>query len=86
MSLLTVFSPIFIRYRKVGDRIQLKNLSSLLQRISSEGIEAFYSGDNLKDMLNTVNSNGGNITENDFKDYQALEEGVHHILFGGTLM
>ena len=68
---------------KVGELLQFKNLSRLLGKIASGGADTFYSGNNLKEMLEIVNSNGGNITENDFRNYEALKEGVHHILFGG---
>ena len=64
----------------------LKNLTKLLDKIAKEGADAFYSGSNMKEILDVVNSDGGNITENDFKNYSALEEGVHYILFGGVIL
>jgi len=68
---------------KVGETLELKNISKLLSKIASDGVDAFYSGSNLREILEVVNADGGNITEKDFKDYAALEKGVHYILFEG---
>eukprot|EP00794_Sanderia_malayensis_P011955 gene11955-13192_t len=71
------------RIPRVGQSMKFHNLSSVLQRISASGADAFYSGSIAKSIVDVVKSNGGNLTEDDLKNYQAIETGVYNTMFNG---
>ena len=58
----------------------------MLDAVAKNGEEAFYSGNNAKEVLDTITSNGGNLTASDLKNYTALETGVYSQDFGGKLL
>eukprot|EP00795_Rhopilema_esculentum_P008506 gene8506-14506_t len=67
---------------KVGDTLKLEKLALVLDGVAKNGEEAFYSGNTAKEILDTVISNGGNLTASDLNNYTALETGVYSQDFG----
>jgi gamma-glutamyltranspeptidase/glutathione hydrolase/leukotriene-C4 hydrolase len=57
---------------KAGDIIKRPSLASTLQMIANEGANAFYEGDIAKTLVNTIQSAGGIITLQDFKNYRPV--------------
>ena len=59
------------------------NLSKLLEKVSAKGADAFYTGTYANEMIDLINSNGGNLTQNDLSSYQAKETRTYSTEFGG---
>lgn len=59
-----------------GDFVVQKTLASTLKAISSKGRVGFYEGEIAKKIVDDIQSNGGLITLEDLKNYQALDSEV----------
>jgi gamma-glutamyltranspeptidase/glutathione hydrolase/leukotriene-C4 hydrolase len=57
---------------KLGDKIKRLRLGYTLQRIAEGKADAFYRGPLTKYIVQEINENGGNVTEEDFDSYEAL--------------
>lgn len=55
---------------KPGDLLVQKQLAQALRLIQLKGPKAFYEGKITKDLVDTINQNGGNISLEDFKTYK----------------
>ncbi|KXN74215.1 gamma-glutamyltranspeptidase, partial [Conidiobolus coronatus NRRL 28638] len=56
----------------LGDIVRLPKLAATLTRISKEGAKAFYDGDIAKEIIETIQNNGGIMTREDLKNYKAI--------------
>ncbi|CAO3623063.1 unnamed protein product [Cunninghamella blakesleeana] len=57
---------------KEGDIITRSNLADTLEKIATEGADAFYKGDIAKQLVKTIQENGGIITLKDLENYKAI--------------
>jgi gamma-glutamyltranspeptidase/glutathione hydrolase/leukotriene-C4 hydrolase len=55
---------------KAGDIIKRPNLAKTLEVIANEGADAFYEGNIAKTLVDTIQSAGGIVTLQDFKNYR----------------
>ena len=65
--------PVFVKHMpwKTGDTLVQKDLANTLKRIRDFGAKGFYEGETAKLIVNEMKKDGGIITENDLKNYQA---------------
>ncbi|MHA2210226.1 MAG: gamma-glutamyltransferase [Candidatus Thorarchaeota archaeon] len=56
----------------MGDKMRNKDLASVLERLSKEGVDAFYEGDIAEAIVNTVQKHGGFLTMEDMKSHRSL--------------
>ena len=68
---------------QAGDLFVQKTLSSILKTIALEGRAGFYQGDIAQKMVDDIQSNGGLLTLEDLKNYQALNSEVVQGRFQG---
>lgn len=67
---------IFLRdgkYYEAGDRLVQPELAATLERIARNGAGEFYQGETARRLAAAMKENGGNITAEDLKRYQAIE-------------
>ncbi len=67
-----------------GDLVVQKTLANTLKLISSNGKAGFYEGEIAKKMVDDIQSNGGILTLEDLKNYNALDSDVLQGKFEGT--
>ncbi|CAP70682.1 uncharacterized protein PODANS_3_7450 [Podospora anserina S mat+] len=53
----------------LGDRITRKRLASTLEKIATEGPEAFYEGEIADSIIKTIQENNGTMTHDDLREY-----------------
>ena len=59
-----------------GELFVQETLSKVLDKISKEGKKGFYEGEIAKQIVSDIQKNGGIITLNDLKNYQALDSRI----------
>ncbi|KXN74217.1 gamma-glutamyltranspeptidase [Conidiobolus coronatus NRRL 28638] len=57
---------------KQGDLMRRPRFAATLTKIAKEGANAFYDGDIAKDIVETIQNNGGIMTREDLKNYKAI--------------
>jgi gamma-glutamyltranspeptidase/glutathione hydrolase len=57
----------------MGDTMKNKDLATAFERLSKEGVDAFYSGDIAEAIVNTVQKHGGFLTMDDMKSHRSLK-------------
>ena len=68
---------------QAGDTVIQKSLASTLKVIALKGKAGFYEGEVAQKMVNDIQSNGGLLTLDDLKNYQALDSEVFQGVFQG---
>ncbi len=61
------------KYYEAGDRLKLPELARTLARIEKRGAAGFYEGETARVLTAEIAKNGGLITEEDLRAYQAVE-------------
>lgn len=61
----------------IGDTVKMENLAYTLEIIASKGIQEFYNGTLTKIFVDEINDKGGNITLDDFRNYEIKLPGVY---------
>ena len=54
--------------------VKLDKLSDSLSHLANEGFNDFYEGDVSKEILKTINQEGGHVTSEDFENYKLIED------------
>ncbi|RKP18405.1 gamma-glutamyltranspeptidase [Rozella allomycis CSF55] len=67
----------------IGDTLQRPNYAQTLETISKEGANAFYSGSIATSLIKFIQSNGGILTADDFKNYSIKMRDVVQGEFNG---
>ncbi|MHA2021709.1 MAG: gamma-glutamyltransferase family protein, partial [Candidatus Thorarchaeota archaeon] len=57
----------------VGDTMKNRDLAAVFERLSKQGVDAFYKGDIAEAIVNTVQKHGGFLTVDDMKSHGSLE-------------
>lgn len=68
-TMMAVFSDGEGNLLPEGSMVKNTKLAETLRKIAAGGSDVFYNGELTPIMVNEINSNGGNITEQDFHDY-----------------
>jgi gamma-glutamyltranspeptidase len=68
-TMMAVFSDGNGNLLPEGSLVKNTKLAETLRKIAAGGSDVFYNGELTPIMVNEINSNGGNITEQDFHDY-----------------
>lgn len=88
-------SELFFKDGKIveeGSLASNEKLAKTLEAISNdEELESFYHGDIMRDMVEEINLAGGNITEDDFKEYEIVapteeDKGTYKINYRGFMI
>lgn len=61
----------------IGDIVKMENLAYTLEIIATKGIKEFYNGSLTEIFVDEINDKGGNITLDDFKNYEIKLPGVY---------
>ena len=69
---------------EVGDLVVQKTLANTLKQISAKGKAGFYEGEVATKMVNDIQANGGILTLDDLKNYNALDSDILQGKFQGT--
>ena len=69
---------------QAGDLVVQKALANTLKKIASEGKAGFYEGEIAQKMVEDIQKNGGILTLDDLKDYEALDSDVLKGRFNGN--
>ncbi|WMJ82786.1 gamma-glutamyltransferase [Oscillospiraceae bacterium LTW-04] len=57
-------------YYELGETVAFPELGDLIEKIAHEGVDAFYTGEVAKKMVESINKRGGCFTLDDLKNYQ----------------
>jgi len=68
-TMMAVFSDGNGNLLPEGSMLKNTKLAETLGKIAAGGSDVFYNGELTPIMVNEINSNGGNITEQDFHEY-----------------
>lgn len=60
------------RTYELNEIIRMPKLANTLELLSKENISTFYNGKLTQLMIEEINENGGNVSQNDFNNYKAL--------------
>ncbi|NXX39926.1 GGT7 hydrolase, partial [Tricholaema leucomelas] len=69
-----------------GTFVRRPDLAALLQLLGAEGASAFYSGNLTQEIISEVQSYGGVLAEEDFRNYSAPVEDPIHTVYRGHLV
>ena len=66
-----LLNPLTNKSYKANETMKLPALARTLRLVSEYGAEIIYNGNLTTTIVNEINSNGGNVSEKDFENYQA---------------
>ncbi|KAH9815021.1 gamma-glutamyltranspeptidase [Melampsora americana] len=78
---MDVFFPDGREISHVGDLIKRENYSNTLKIIADQGIKPFYQGDIAKQLVDVINREGGQVSMEDFANYQAIVRPALHTTY-----
>lgn len=68
---------------EVGDTMTRKRYAATLKTIAEYGPDAFYTGDVAKDVVDTIRSTSGNMTQQDLLNYAIIRRNTSNITYRG---
>uniref|UniRef100_H3B382 Gamma-glutamyltransferase 5 n=1 Tax=Latimeria chalumnae TaxID=7897 RepID=H3B382_LATCH len=74
------------KYLKKGDYLHFLKLAETLKTVAEHGADAFYKGSLTKEMVRDVNNQGGNLTLDDFSNYEVKHAEPLNITIGNYTM
>ena len=69
---------------KAGDLVFQKTLAKILKEIAEKGKEGFYNGEIAKKIVEDIQANGGILTLEDLKNYNAMDSNILEGTFNGN--
>jgi gamma-glutamyltranspeptidase/glutathione hydrolase len=66
--------------------VKLNKLSDSLEHLSNEGFNDFYIGDISKEILKTIENEGGHATSEDFRNYKLIEDNKFNFKYKNLIL